>query len=309
MIYPEFELKPQFLNKFPLNWDEIFGNYGPIHVELGFGNGEYAAYYTSKNKNINYIGFELSITSMVKAQRKLKRNGIKNAKLILCDARFGVREFFSDDSIDKLIMNFPVPWYKNSQAHRRIIIKDFFNVLSVVLKYNGEFELVTDQEWYAIEAYENAKESGYFKVNDIEKNPKREFLTRYEKKWIRFNRDIFRLKVWKIKKGKITRLLRSEDDMPHAVGKITEQKVLELKGQVFKEDNKIFVVKNVYKEVNGDAYIFKIISSDDEFTQHYFLVLYPKEKMKWVLKLDSESNPYRTPAVKWSVKKIMEVLE
>lgn len=309
MIYPEYELKPQFHEEFPLQWKKIFDNNNPLHVELGFGNGEFAAYYTQKHKNINYIGFELSITSMVKAQRKLKRNNVTNAKLILCDARFGLREFFDSNSIEKVIMNFPVPWYKNSQAHRRIIIQDFFETLADVLIENGEFELLTDQEWYAIEAFENAKNSGYFEVFDIEKNPKREFLTRYEKKWIKFNRDIFKLVVKKIKGVKVNRLIGGVNEVPHASGKISEEKIKLLKGKVFKENNKVFVIKNVYKELDSNSHIFKVISSDGDFSQHYFLVLYQKDNENWVIKLDSESNPYRTPAVKWSVKKIMEVLQ
>jgi len=50
-----------------------------------------------------------------------------------------------------------------------------------------------------------------------------------------------------------------------------------------------------------------VISTDKDFQQQYFLILL-KKKNGWLLKLDSVSNPYRTPAVKWSVKKLAEVL-
>ena len=207
-------------------------------------------------------------------------------------------------------MNFPIPWYKNSQSHKRMIVKDFFYILSDILVENGVFELLTDQEWYAKEAYENAKNTGYFQIYEIEKNPKREFLTRYEQKWIRFKRDIFRFTAKKIKQGHVNRIIGGINNMPHAVGKINEEKIYTLKNKVFKENEKVFIIKNIYKELNSQTYILKIVSSDNEFTQHYFLVLYPKkETNEWVIKLDSESNPYRTPAVKWSVKKIMEVLK
>lgn len=81
MIYPEFELKPQLFSRYPFDWNKIFGNLNRLHVELGFGNGEYISYCAEKNKDINYVGFELSITSMVKAQRKLKRKNFRKRKV------------------------------------------------------------------------------------------------------------------------------------------------------------------------------------------------------------------------------------
>lgn len=307
-LFPEYEFKPQNFNKFPLDWSKIFGNNNPIHVEIGFGNGEFASYYCKSNPEINYVGFELSITSMVKAQKKLKNNNIKNAKLILVDGKFGLKEFFNDESVEKVIMNFPIPWYKNSHSHRRLVLRDFFEILSVVLRKNGYFELLSDQEWYVVEAKENAEISGFFKIFPIEKNPKRSFLTRYEKKWIKFGRNIYRLKIQKISSGKIERLIGGEHEMPHAKGKIDIKKIDTINEKVFKDENKIFIVKGVFKNTNKDnEYLIKIISSDKDFVQHYFLVLYEKGS-EWILKLDSESNPYRTPAVKWSVKKLMEVL-
>ncbi|SHH40566.1 tRNA (guanosine(46)-N7)-methyltransferase TrmB [Thermosipho atlanticus] len=307
VIFPEYELKPQQFHYFPIDWSKIFENSNPIHVEIGFGNGEYAAYYCKQYPEINYIGFELSITSMIKAQKKLKKDNIKNAKLILVDGKFALREFFDEETIEKVIMNFPVPWYKNSQSHRRIILKEFFEILSVVLKNGGCFELVSDQEWYVKEAKENAQSTGYFEVFQIEKNPPREFYTRYEKKWIKFGRDIFKLRIKKIKSGRIERLIGGVQEMPHAKGKIDITKINSLKEAVFKESDKIFIVKGIYKDINSESYVIKIISTDKDFVQHYFLCLYRKDN-EWILKLDSESNPYRTPAVKWSVKKIMEVL-
>jgi tRNA (guanine-N7-)-methyltransferase len=306
-FYPEYELKPQLISELPIDWSNYFGNQNPIHVEIGFGNGEFAAYYCDLNPQINYVGFELSITSMIKAQKKLKSKNIKNAKLILVDGKFGLREFFDNETVEKVIMNFPIPWYKNSQANRKIVLREFFEILSVVLKKDGNFELVSDQEWYVIEAKNNAKETGFFDIFPIEKNPSREFLTRYERKWKKFGRNIYRLIIQKKSSGKIERLIGGVQEMPHAKGKIDIEKINNINEKIFKEDEKTFVVKGIYKKLERDEYIIKIVSSDKDFFQHYFLTLYKKEN-EWVIKLDSESNPYRTPAVKWSVKKLMEVL-
>ncbi|QTA37709.1 tRNA (guanosine(46)-N7)-methyltransferase TrmB [Thermosipho ferrireducens] len=311
-IFSKFEIKPQLEPYLPLEWKHIFENDNPLHVELGFGNGEYMEKYCQKNQSVNYIGFELSITSMIKAQKKLAKTNIKNARIILCDARFGLRELFHDNSIEHIIMNFPVPWHKKSHARRRIIVADFFRTLAAVLKVGGTFELMTDEKWYAEEAQENAFSNGNFKVYKIEKNPERRVMTRYETKWLKYGRNIYRLIIEKKSYEPVERLIGGVHEMPHSTGKINPEKFYSIVNSVFKKEKMSFVVKGIYKSLDGNAHILKVISSDDSFSQHYFLVAYPQEfdnpDSTWVIKLDSTSNPYRTPAVKWSVKKLMEVL-
>ncbi|HCI28954.1 MAG TPA: hypothetical protein DE117_02060 [Fervidobacterium sp.] len=81
-----------------------------------------------------------------------------------------------------------------------------------------------------------------------------------------------------------------------------------MNGRVFKEKQKVAVVKGIYKSTNDRSYIIKMISSDEDFQQHYYLNARP-EGDTWLIKLDSVSNPYRTPAVKWSVQMIADVLK
>ncbi|HOJ94990.1 MAG TPA: tRNA (guanosine(46)-N7)-methyltransferase TrmB, partial [Fervidobacterium nodosum] len=99
--------------------------------------------------------------------------------------------------------------------------------------------------------------------------------------------------------------------MPHEKVRINEEKFKELHGKIFKENASVVVVKGIYKSTSNDAYLIKVISSDKDFQQHYYLVAYPEEdrNSNWIIKLDSSSNPYRTPAVKFSVKAIAEFLE
>lgn len=95
--------------------------------------------------------------------------------------------------------------------------------------------------------------------------------------------------------------------MAHSVfeGNVTWEKLKELEGKVFKDKNKIFVVKKVYRD--GD-YLLKVISTDEGgFQQVYYLNLSGRDG-KWVLKLDEGSDPYRTPALKWSLRRIPEEL-
>ncbi|MCX7653763.1 MAG: tRNA (guanosine(46)-N7)-methyltransferase TrmB [Fervidobacterium sp.] len=300
------EIKPSNCGYLPIDWSMIFGNINPIIIEIGFGNGEYLLSYAQRYPDKNFVGFEVSITSMKKAQNKLKN--IDNVRLVITDARFGLREFFNAKSVEKVVMNFPVPWDKRAHERRRVIIPEFFDTLANVLVDDGLFELTTDVEWYAKQTIEIATEKGLFEVAEFIENPNREIKTRYEQKWIKYGRNIYLLKLKKIKHVEVSRLIGGIHEMPHAKCKIKVEKLNELPGKVFKEKESVVVVKGVYKSTTNEAYLIKVISSDKDFQQHYYLVAYPEES-DWIIKLDSSSNPYRTPAVKWSVRAISEFLE
>ncbi|HPG48605.1 MAG TPA: hypothetical protein PLI81_06010, partial [Petrotogaceae bacterium] len=100
----KYFIQPKTFAKFPISWNEVFGNKNKLIVEIGFGNGEFMAYSAMKDTQFNYIGFDTSITSCYKAQVKLFNLGIENARIVLDDARFCIRELFSQESIHKLIV-------------------------------------------------------------------------------------------------------------------------------------------------------------------------------------------------------------
>lgn len=299
------EIKPSTYDYLPIDWSSVFGNNNGIIVEIGFGSGEYLLNYAQNYPEKNFVGFEVSITSMKKAHNKL--GDLNNVRLVITDARFGMREFFGSRSVERVVMNFPIPWDKRAHERRRVIIPEFFDTLSNVLVDNGIFELATDVEWYAKQTAEIASQKGFFEVIEFSENPNREIRTRYEQKWIKYGRNIYLLRLKKIKHNEVNRLIGGIHEMPHAKCKINVEKFDELPGKVFKEKESVAVIKGIYKSTTNDAYLIKVISSDKDFQQHYYLVAYPEDN-DWIIKLDSSSNPYRTVAVKWSVRAIAEFL-
>ncbi|WP_129408441.1 tRNA (guanosine(46)-N7)-methyltransferase TrmB [Marinitoga lauensis] len=185
----KYFLKPQHYDIYPLKWSEIFGNKKKIYVEIGFGSGEYMAALAKNNPDINFVGFETSLTALYKAQVKFYKNNIKNARVIQGDARLLIRELFPSNSISKLIVNFPCPWPKQRHKERRIFIESFINTLADVLKKGGTIELATDVDWYAQEVYNNFKDSKFFEAEEIIENFERPIKTKYELKWDKEGRN------------------------------------------------------------------------------------------------------------------------
>ena len=300
-----YQVFPQ-LWRLPPDWSEVFGRKGPIWVEVGFGNGEFLAAMASKHPEVNFVGFELSLTSFVKAQKRFFNEGLENIRLVMVDGRFGLRELFKDGEVERVYVNFPCPWSKKGYEDRRITTDDFVKTLGAVLEDGGIFELMTDDERYSKEVYEKLTESGLFKVHEVEVNKDRGLRTRYERKWIEMGRKTFLIKAEKVRKASVERLTWGEEEVHVRIEKVDEGKIRELAGKVFKGRNdRVFVVKDVFISPDGDGASFRIISSDKGFQQHYYAIL-EKRKDFWLLKLDSTCHPYRTPAVKWSIYKIAE---
>jgi len=304
------ELKPRRAEIYPLDWEEIYGRKAPLAVEIGCGNGEYLVAWAQFRPEWDFIGIDLSKISVERTLENIHRYQLKNVRVIHDDARFALRELFPNDSLHMVVSNFPDPWPKERHRHRRTVVPSFIQTLSAVLESGGIFELTSDQDWYVNEAAALFRESNLFRVGDIEKNPRRPFSTKYEKKWRTRQRDIYRLRVSKIHSTPITRLLENQE-MPHFIIEkkhIPSPKIFQLKGVSEKGKGNMFVIKEVFATQDRQAYLLRTVATDMDYHQSFYLIVAPHQQ-GYIVKLDATIQPYRTPGVKAAVRKIGEMLQ
>lgn len=290
----------------PIDWERLFGRKAELVVELGFGSGEFLVELAKKDPSKDYVGFETSLTSVVKIQKKIHSEGLRNVRVFMVDGHFGLREFFEDESIEGIYINFPCPWPKKSHADRRFTKEDFVGTVRAVLKIGGFFQLTSDVDWYVNDMAELLRSSGCFGEISIFQNERVVLGTRYERRWLSQGKRTYTLKALKTKHVTVERWTWGEMEMPHVhVKGIDVDKLLQLKGQVFHHDRGVFVVKDVY--TSQDEYLLRIVSNESNFQQRYFISVERKPE-GWLVKLDPDAMAYRTFMVKFSVKKIAEVI-
>ncbi len=290
----------------PLDFYQIFHRQAKLAVEVGFGNGEFLVSLAKQKPEYDFVGFETSITSLVKIQKKIHAESLKNIRVALVDARFALREFFKDNSIEEIYMNFPCPWPKKSHQDKRFTSQGFAETLGAVMCMGGTFQLVTDVDWYAEQMKEIFLQTGCFDLVQFSENDRSVVGTRYEKKWLSEGRKTYTLVVKKKDHISVQRWTWEEETMPHVhLSGVDEQKIPQLSGVVFRHQNGVFVVKNVYSREN--EYLLRIVSNEEGFQQRYFISI-EKEKDGWLVKLDPDASAYRTPVVRFSVRKIAEVI-
>lgn len=124
-------------------WAEAFGVDGPVHLEIGSGNGFYLSGMAAAHPEILWLGLEIRFKRVVIAARKLQAGQIRNARLLRFDA-FNLQRVFADGDLAAVHINHPDPWPKDKQAHRRIISPPVLTQLTGFVRPGGELRLKTD---------------------------------------------------------------------------------------------------------------------------------------------------------------------
>ena len=307
MEFVRYLLKPQRWTEIPPPWPEIFGRAAPLAVEIGFGNGEFLAEMAQRHPDWSWVGFETSLTCLVKAGRKLALARVGNVRLVLLDGKFGLGELFPEGSLTRAHVNFPCPWPKSRHAERRLVDEGFARVLAAVLAPQGEFHLVTDALWYAEEAKAHLLSAG-LTVEGPEILTDTGPGTRYERKWRSRGLSIWKLVAKAQTPGKVKRL--SEGPMPHAKLAVpfSPERIKALSGLKEIWPQGAFVVKEVFFSSGEQAALLRVFANDQGFVQHFFLVI-SAYKEGVMVQLDSAGVPFRTPAVKRAVAAVAKALE
>lgn len=302
-----FGLRAEDEERFPLAWERCFGRAAPLAVEVGFGGGEYLAWWARQRPDWNLVGLERPPECMVRGAALLEREGLPHVRLVRGDARTLLRELFAPASLECVLMQFPMPWPKERQAKHRVSGPRLAATLADVLRPGGIFELVTDQEWYAAEAHDVLDCDGRFDLGPLEREPARPFRTRYERKWLAEGRGIFRLAALLRQGAPAPRLFLEEAlHCVHLPAPPRADAVAALDGRRFTAAGAVVEVKEVFRA--ADSWLLRVVSADGAFAQIHFLRVAPRGAVGGLVKVEPQPRPYPTPAVRLAVEAIAQAL-
>lgn len=166
------------------NWNKLFGNNNPIHIEIGMGKGKFILENALTNPNINYIGIEMYDSVMLRAVEKTNELELNNLLLIRMDATL-IEEVF-DKEIDVIYLNFSDPWPKDRHAKRRLTSSRFLTRYDKIFKNNPKIIQKTDNIPLFEYSLESLKQYGYnidFVTYDLHKDKENIITTEYEDKF------------------------------------------------------------------------------------------------------------------------------
>ncbi|PKG24949.1 tRNA (guanosine(46)-N7)-methyltransferase TrmB [Niallia nealsonii] len=141
--YPQYVVQTPEENRG--NWQNIFEQKGPIHIEVGTGKGRFISEMAKANPSINYIGIEIQESVIVTALDRLIDADVPNIRLMNSNAA-DLTTFFAENEIDRVYLNFSDPWPKTRHEKRRLTYKTFLNTYEKILVKNGEIHFKTDNQ-------------------------------------------------------------------------------------------------------------------------------------------------------------------
>lgn len=165
-----------------------------ICIEIGMGKGDFISNMAKLNPDNVYIGIELSPQVLALAIKKLNRfeeeNGLslKNLYFMSFDA-LKLLDYFSENQVDVLYLNFSDPWPKKRHTKRRLAYKDFLENYKKVLKKDGIIEFKTDNRGlfeYSLVSMQNFGMEFIDVYLDLHKTEVFNVETEYEKKFSPF---------------------------------------------------------------------------------------------------------------------------
>lgn len=124
-------------------WKEVFGNTNPIHLEIGTGKGQFLVGMAKQFPSINFIGVEVAKSIIVAAAQKVLESEQKNLLLLNEDAN-NLLEFFAENEISTIYLNFSDPWPKSRHEKRRLSYHTFLSQYEKLLTKNGKLIMKTD---------------------------------------------------------------------------------------------------------------------------------------------------------------------
>lgn len=169
--------------------ENLFSDAGPVHLEIGFGMGDSLAEQARLNPSVNYVGIEVH------------RPGVGHILMLADDYELDNLCVYSEDSIDVLMevipeqvldavqVFFPDPWPKKKHHKRRILNRNFVDLIETKLKANGLVHIATDWQPYAEEIESLFGSMMQFNRVDVPWRPQ----TKFERRGVKLGHTIFDL--------------------------------------------------------------------------------------------------------------------
>lgn len=179
------------------NWQRIFGNDHPIHIEVGTGKGQFVTGMALANPDINYVGIELYTSVIVVALEKvIEANTPPNLRLLKVNGA-DLDKYFAKGDISRVYLNFSDPWPKTRHAKRRLTHEGFLKLYESILIDGGEIHFKTDNrglfEYSLVSMSEYGMLLKYVSLDLHANMPEDNIMTEYEEKFSAKGQPIYRL--------------------------------------------------------------------------------------------------------------------
>ena len=139
----------------PPNWQEIYTRLDcPWHLDIGCARGEFLLKMAQQYPGVNYLGIEIRRQLVELANQDRDNLSLTNLHYLFGNINSSAAvllESLPKNSLKRVSVQFPDPWFKKRHNKRRVIQPDLVAVIVKHLAFEGEIFLQSDIEEVAIE--------------------------------------------------------------------------------------------------------------------------------------------------------------
>ena len=144
---PALEILPGSVSG-PFDFPSLFGNVGPVEMEIGTGKGRFLLAQAASRPEVNFLGVEWSLKYLRVTKDRAERRGLRNVRLFRADARHVLQALVPDASITRVHVYCPDPWPKKRHRKRRFFSPASLLHIERILVPGGYLDLSTDVREY-----------------------------------------------------------------------------------------------------------------------------------------------------------------
>lgn len=273
----------------PIDWSQEWKTPGSIHLEIGFGLGEFLIRQSELYPDEHFVGLELAwpriyrCLQRITALRQTKSQFGDNIRILKIDVHVALERLFRPKTIDRVTCLFPCPWPKKSHIKHRLFSRDFLCLLNSRLKDGAAVKIVTDWQPYFQWVMTQLEGTGFKPSSNI---IDAQFGTKFERKW----REGGQEKFWEL-------VLQKVEHCDVAVLEDYEMKVHFLdhfEPQGFKFDNYLgqdysIVFKDFFFDAKEQKGLIHLIVAEKFLTQHVWAAVVRSEKRWFIAKAEGHS--------------------
>ena len=263
----------------PTRPEAMFGRRGPFCVEIGFGAGGFLTRLAGLRPGWKILGVELSPPCHSRARKSLIEAGHANVRLLKAPGEFVIRNITPAESIRRVYVNFPDPWPKERHHDRRLLQRQFFEVLAGRLEEHGELWLTSDHAEYFDWAVACGEATDLYDI--CRRKPDEALLqTKYGRKWRQEGKQIQQAVFAKAEEGDwIPPDIELVDEMHHATirGELPDPEDFQKIRSI--DDDRVIIILEAYRNVGGEGLLFLAHIEESDLTQRVLIDVTPREEV------------------------------
>jgi len=148
--YPHFN-PFSVINTKAVDWQELFGNYDSLDLEIGCSNGRWMFEYAKRFPDRNIVGVETRNKYVEAVKCRIENRGLPNIAVVRGNINRDLDTLFPGNILKDVFIMFPDPWYKKKHLNRRVVTPLFLDDLYEHMVIGGELHVATDKESFAYE--------------------------------------------------------------------------------------------------------------------------------------------------------------